>query len=161
MLDRREALISRILAVLQSVEGIVVATRNVRHTNLEIMPAAIVFDTDEHLADHPDSGQWVPPRTPQLMTMRPEIYVIVAGKPSEVGPLLNGLRASIFSAMVQDTAIQGLVGANGRIVLDLVQTALAPGRQMSGEMKIVFAITYPVLLKDLLLEEEPVEDPTP
>ena len=151
MLDRREALIARILAVLQTVDGIVVATRNIRHTNLEVMPAAIVFDADEHLAESPDSGLWVPPRTPQMMTMRPEIYVMVAGKPSEVGALLNGLRASIFSAMVQDADIQSLVGTNGRIILDLVQTALAPGRQMSGEMKIVFAITYPVILKDLTL----------
>lgn len=149
MIDRREQILDRLTDLVAGVEGVQSADRNHTRPDEELLPAVVVFDGDEVVADMPDGpnpNRWRDANAPQMMTMRPEIYVRVASDLSTVGTNMNALRAKIHKAICSDTLLASLVGAdrgkNGRIQLERVQTALGWGRTMEGEMILYYAFSY-------------------
>ncbi len=152
MADRREAIIRRILVVLNETNLFVTVARNSLHMPDEICPGVVVFDADEVVAsDHPDAESWSPPRRPQFMTMRPDICLRLTSKTKDMGSELNRLRAAVYLAIVSDQALHDLIGSNGRMMLDAARTQLAAGRQMTADMTMSFSFTYPLLAKDLAI----------
>ncbi len=141
MLDRREDILVRLLAVCRTVDGVAKVARNEQVTNDWDFPAVIVLDADEE-ADEAAFGRGRPARSPNLVTMTPELYVILGETPEAVGSELNRLRARFIKAVLTDAELGGLVGTNGEIRYQACATGLARGRQMIGEMGLVFSFTY-------------------
>lgn len=149
MLDRREAIIERLVVVCGSVEGIVSAHRHkVRVAETE-KPAVIVYDADE-VAE--EVGHSRPPGAPEMVTLSPEIYVILAETPERVGSDLNAIRRRIYRAVKLDSELNALTyGGDGDIRYEGCATGLSLGRSMEGEMVIQFLFRY--VLDSAELEE--------
>lgn len=146
MTDTRELILDRIADIIAGVEGVLSSSRNNTRPDEERLPSVTVFDGDEAAAEMPDPTRWRDASAPQIMTMRPEIWVRVASNLRTVGTDLNTVRGRIHKALVSDATIIALAGAgrgkNGRIQLERVQTALGWGRTMEGEMILYYAISY-------------------
>ena len=140
-MDKREAILVRLLAICRTVAGVAKVARNEQVADDWDFPAVIVLDADEQ-ADEAAFGRNRPPRAPNLVTMTPELYVILGETPEAVGSELNRLRARILKAVLTDAELAAIVGTNGEIRYESCATGLARGRQMIGEMGLVFAFVY-------------------
>jgi molybdenum cofactor biosynthesis enzyme len=150
MIDRREAILSRIVEVIEATSEFAVVSRNKPNAGEGRMPEAVVFDADEESAVMPDTSRWREADAPQLMTMRPEIYVLIAANAANAGPRLSELRAAVYRAIVEDKELSDLVGRTGRIIMQACRSQFAVGRTMQAELRIEFAITYVLWARDLV-----------
>ena len=142
-MDRREDILVRLLAVCRTVDGVVKVARNEQVADDWDFPAVIVLDADEE-ADAAAFGRNRPAQAPNLVTMTPELYVILGEVPEAVGTELNRLRIRILKAVLTDAELLTIVGTNGEIRYESCATGLARGRQIIGEMGLVFGFTYPL-----------------
>jgi hypothetical protein len=140
MTDRREMILTRLLAVAMSCPGITAAFRNKDEISEKQRPAIVILDADE-VADDADPTLR-PVRSPRRIGMTPEIYILLGGKPEDIGPAINALRASFVKALLTDQDLQALVGTSGDIRYEGCATGLARGRNMEGEMGVSFTFTY-------------------
>jgi hypothetical protein len=140
MTDRREMILSRLLEIAGSTEGIVAAFRNKDEISEKQRPAIVILDADETADDADPSSR--PSRAPRRVAMTPEIYILLGAKPEELGSVINALRARFVKSILGDSQLGSIVGTNGDIRYDGCATALARGRSMEGEMGVSFSFTY-------------------
>ena len=140
MIDRREMILSRLLEIAGSTEGIAGAFRNRDEISEKQRPAIVILDADE-VADDADPGSR-PARSPRRVAMTPEIYILLGAKPEELGSVINALRARFVKSVLGDSQLGSIVGTNGDIRYEGCATALARGRSMEGEMGVSFSFTY-------------------
>ena len=140
MIDRREMILSRLLEIAGSTQGIVAALRNKDEISEKQRPAIVILDADE-AADDADPGSR-PARSPRRVAMTPEIYILLGAKPEELGSVINALRARFVKSVLRDSQLGSIVGTNGDIRYEGCATALARGRSMEGEMGVSFSFTY-------------------
>ncbi len=167
--DRRELILERLATILSGLSipilgGPPPATvtlipagnfaRNRNELDATKVPGILLLDADEVK----DARQQLPPRgqvergvPDQIMRMTPEIYVVldVRGITNQnVGQDLNTARLAILAAVLPDTELQNIVGANGGIVYDGSVTDLARNRTMKGQLGISLTFTYPLKLTE-------------
>jgi hypothetical protein len=157
VLDRLYALLGGLTIPLQGgptgplsiVPGNIVQNRN--ELPKEKVPGIIILDGDEikdpraQLATRGLTETRVPS---SIMKMTPEVYVVLdtRGITNEnVGRDLNTARLAILAAVLPDTQLQNIVGANGNIVYDGCVTDLARNRTMKGQLGISVTFTYPLI----------------
>ncbi len=150
MIDKREAILSRLVEVIEGASVFSSVYRNNPNPNEGRMPAAVVFDADEEAASMPDTARYREAGAPQFMTMRPEIYVLIAANAANAGPRLSELRAAVYRAIAEDKELSDLVGTNGRISLSACRSQFAVGRSMQAELRMEFAFTYGLWARDLV-----------
>lgn len=151
MIDRREAILSRLVEVIEGASVFSRVHRNNPNPTEGRMPAAVVFDADEEAAPMPDLSRYREPNAPQLMTMRPEVYVLIATNAANAGPRLSELRSAVYRAVVEDSTLNDLVGGkNGRIALNACRSQFAVGRSMQSELRMEFEFTYVLWARDLV-----------
>lgn len=140
MADARESILARLVTICGTVTGVQTVIRNGQVTDAAAWPCVIILDADE-------VAQEGEPRRPgpQLVTMTPEIYVVLEDTPEDVGGQLNTLRARLLKAILNDATLKGLTGANGAIRYEGCATGLARGRSMVGEMGVSLSFTYPFI----------------
>lgn len=143
MTDRREQILCRLTELLGTIDGINLVARNRDEISEKSRPAIMLLDADESVEIGPDGAK--PPRSPALISMTPEIYVILGATPEEVGSILNAFRARIIKAILTDETLSSLVGPNGQIRYDGCATGLSRGRSMEGEMGLSFSFIYPLI----------------
>jgi len=140
-MDHRELILSRLVAVLAAVPGVVLAARNRDGLSDRQRPAIVLLDADETARDGEPRGRSGP--SPQIVDMTPELYILLGSTPAAVGSELNALRALVIEAVTTDATLLSLTGRNGRIRYDGCATGLARGRTMEGEMGVSFTFSYP------------------
>jgi hypothetical protein len=162
--DRRQAVLSRLDALLSDIgpivllggpngattiaEGNYVLNRNALPENL--VPGIILMDADEVRnvrQTQPPPGMAQRGVSDQVMSMTPEIYIVLdVRKPQNenVGADLNTARLAILAAVLPDTGLWNIVGANGNIVYDGCVTDLARNRLVQGQMGISITFSYPL-----------------
>jgi hypothetical protein len=123
--------------------------RNCLDPNEARMPAIVVFDADEEIAPLPDTARYKGPMAPQVMIMRPEVFVVLSARAADAGTRLNQLRARIYNAVVTNETLSDIVGTNGRISLEAGRSGFAVERTMSSELRLEFGFTYVLQLSDL------------
>jgi hypothetical protein len=145
-MDRREALMSRLLEVVR-VPGIKKVARNKTDVSGRDRPAVIVLDADEVVDPHSyDRGR--PAAAPLIVMLSPEVYVSVeklastAADEDVLGPMLNSFRMALLRAVLADTVFPELVGRNGEVRYDGCVTDFARGRSMEGELIMNFSFRY-------------------
>jgi len=142
MVDRRENIMERLLAVLQTVPGVAYVVRNRGELESDKRPAVQLMDADEKPEDTPlNRGR--PAFAPNRVRMTPEIYITLSTlDPSQMGPSLNVLRAALLKAVLLDKQLINLVGESGDIRYDGCATDLARGRDMVGQMVVNITFVY-------------------
>jgi hypothetical protein len=149
MTDRREKILARLVEIMETITGVVSVYRNCPDPIEARMPAVVVFDADEEIAPLPDTARYKGPTAPQVMVMRPEVFVVLSARAADAGTRLNELRARIYKAVITDEALSDIVGTNGRISLEAGRSGFAVGRAMSSELKLEFGFTYVLRASDL------------
>jgi hypothetical protein len=149
--DRREEILSRLFEILDDIPGVSTVYRNNPDPNEAKMPAVVLFDADEELADPQPkaSGRGEPATTVQFMVMRPEVHILLSARAADAGTRLSELRSRIFKAIVTDSVLAGLADTNGKITLEACRSGFAAGRAMTSELKMEFSLTYVLRSSDL------------
>lgn len=144
--DRREAILERLKAVMESVDGIKHSFRNQITIPETRRPAALVLDADE-VADESFSPNLnrAAALAPILAIMTPEIFLLLGAKAEDVGPALNTLRIKTIKAVLTDETLVNLC-KDGDIRYLGFATGLSaqPGRSMEAEAGLQFAFRYMV-----------------
>lgn len=156
MLDRREAILVRLLQVAETIEGVTYAARNRLDLSDRQRPAIIILDSDE-VVDAGGAGQGRGATASSIVSMTPEILVLLQDNYDRadaggVGAALNTMRARLLSAVLKDTTLATLTGPNGQIRYEGCATGLSRGRNMEGEMGVAFSFQYPLIISDLEAE---------
>ena len=140
-MDRREAILARLVEVAAGLDGVATAVRNQDEISERARPAIAVFDADE-AADEAAERQDHPGRAPNIVVMTPEVLILLGAAPASVGPALNALRAKLVKAVLTDPQLLALAGVNGRVRYAGCSTHLGHGRSMEGSMGVHFAFAY-------------------
>jgi hypothetical protein len=140
-MDKREAILARLVEVAAGLDGIATAVRNQDEISERAQPAIAVFDADE-AADEAAERQDHPGRAPNLVVMTPEVLILLGAAPESIGTALNALRAKLVKAVLTDSQLIVLAGANGRVRYAGCSTHLGHGRSMEGFMGVHFAFAY-------------------
>jgi len=152
MSDRREAILQRLLAVCEAT-GAPYVFRNRLDLSERQRPAIVILDSDE-VAEAGGAGQGRTPRAPVIVSMTPEILILLQDNADRtgsggVGAALNAIRADLLRAILSDTTLKQLTGPNGTIRYEGCATGLSRGRNMEGEMGISLAFEYPLIISEL------------
>lgn len=142
MADKREQILVRLVEIAEGVSGVIYAARNVGNIDDEDRPAIVIMDADEAADDGDGSGVARGTNAKRRVGLTPEIYILLGDKPEKIGTELNAFRAALIKAVLTDSTLQGIVGANGGIRYEGCATALSRGRSMEGEMGVSFTFTY-------------------
>jgi hypothetical protein len=141
-MDKREAILARLLVVLDAVEGVETVVRNRGEIPADKRPAIELWDGDEK-ADAAAFNKGRPAYAPNLMAMTPGLYLVLASiNPDTIGTELNALRASVIKAVLEDTTLKNLTGASGDMYLSELLTDLNRAMDMKGEMFLGFTFKY-------------------
>ena len=147
-MDKREAILARLVDVAGSIAGIKTATRNQDEVSERARPAIAIFDADE-TADERAEERGHSGRAPNIVEMSPETLILLGGAAESVGTALNNVRAKLVKAVLTDAQLATLVGSNGRARYVGCSTHLGHGRSMEAAMSVQFAFAY-VLRPDQL-----------
>lgn len=143
--DVREAILDRVAAIVLTVPGFVTSVRNRGLRKTESRPACILLDGDETAKLVHEVRGRASRMTPQVMTMRPELFILMPeDRPTNVGigEDLNAKRVALIAAMADDEALAVLLGSNGGVVYNGCVTDLKSGSAVTGQMRLDFAYTY-------------------
>lgn len=149
MADKREMILARIAAITtgaQANAGIVTCVRNRGLMDNDRRPACVLLDGDEkpYTSTQRRAGRSMP-MGPVIMQMVPELYVILKeARPvnENVGLDLNTMRMKLSKAIVEDTELKTLLGANGGINYNGCVTDLKSGSPLTGQMRMDFTYRY-------------------
>lgn len=140
MADKREQILTRIQAILGGIEGLDLVLRNDIEIPEDRLPAAVLLDGDEQTRGG-SFDRKRPAYGPLIMDMMPEIYVLTQNDPAEVGQAISGFRGKIVQALCTDPQLARLA-FEGDIRYMGMQTGLALGRSVQGEMGMMFHVAY-------------------
>ena len=138
-MDKREAILQRLVEIAAGIEGVATAVRNQDEISERSRPAIAIFDADESAAEH--AGEH-PGRAPNIVEMSPELLILLGAKPEMVGTALNALRAKLIKAVLADQQLIALAGSNGYVRYAGCGTHLGHGRSMEGSMNMQFSFSY-------------------
>jgi len=143
MLVRREQILSRVLALLGTVDGVETVARNRGLLDNDSRPALVLMDGDE-AAKTTGAGRGRRQMSASILVMRPQVFIVLKLRQPlnvMVGEDLNAFRAKVVKALAEDPALLTLVGASGDIAYEGCETDLKSGMQVEGQMRLDFAIT--------------------
>lgn len=140
MMDRREEILKRVLAIATATAGIVKAVRNTEDFAEQMRPAAVLFDGGEDASEADPHGR--PINAPRVVTMTPQLLVLLGAVADDVGSDINLIRARLVRAIQTDATLAALT-LNDRGIRYLgCETNLNSGRTTEAEMSVFFALTY-------------------
>jgi hypothetical protein len=145
MSDAREAILSRLVALMATVVGVDSVSRNVIVDDDGSAKRITVMEGDE-IADDSDPVQR-PPNAPRKIHMQPQLILSAQAKFADVGADLSILRGQAIKLIATDAQLIALTinGRSGRYIG--MESDLAFGRAMFGQMALKFDFAY-LLLPD-------------
>lgn len=151
MIDVREDILARLLAVVASIPNIRSAQRNNPDIPEDQLPAALVFDGDEETDDASDLSMR-PANRPTIVRMQPEI--VIAEQANEIGSELTTLRRELIRRVLTDTELNEQIVKTGRFGNGAIrylgcQTDLGWGRALQGALLAQFMFKYTLKPEDL------------
>ncbi len=148
--DKREAILQRMLAILQGVAatfGVDVTPfvlRNRGEIPVEKLPAIVLLDGRETIAI-PATGKGGI-KVPTVYTLLPQIFVVLkptADNSNEgKGEELSDYRMRILKAFAGDDELFALLGTNGELQHLGVDTDFQTGSTMLGQLQLNLSLTY-------------------
>jgi hypothetical protein len=140
MADVREAILSRIVALLGALPNIDQVSRNVLTDDDGNLHRITVMEGEE-IGSEADPVHR-PPTAPRVIHMQPQIIISAAAKSKDIGGDLSIMRGQVIQAIATDSALSALTMNNwgGRYIG--MESDLAFGRTMLGQMALKFQFTY-------------------
>ena len=142
-MDRRLEILKRLPILFKDIPGILRVTRNSVAVEEKGRPEIIINDGDE-TADDQNQKQSVR-RSPNVITMTPEIMIYSTGDNESVSADLHKIRSEILKRVYTDTTIKELTGPNGDVHYDGCEVRFAAGRRLEGEMTLTISFSYPLI----------------
>lgn len=148
MADTRELLLTRLWTIMGATPDIKTFVRNRQLLETEKRPGMVLLDGDEtprlslDLRRLQGRAQLM---APQIVQLRPEIYILLAeGRPrnEQVGQELDAFRIAFLKAVWEDVTLATIVGSNGSMAYNGCVTDLKSGSALTGQMRIDFIINY-------------------
>jgi hypothetical protein len=151
VIDVREDILVRLLAVVASIPNIRSAQRNNVDIPEDQLPAALVFDGDEETDDASDLSMR-PSSRPTVVRMQPEI--VIAEQADAVGSDLTTLRRELIRRVLTDTELNEQIVKTGRFGNGAIrylgcQTDLGWGRSLQGALRAQFMFKYSLKIEEL------------
>ena len=143
MADLYAQVMTRLLAVLKTVEGIATVLDNQLPLSDSAMPALSLIDGEaESWEDDFRPGR--PATAPQHMTARPIVVLTIGGEPGELRRLRKRFYGRVVKAVMGDAELVALTGTDPKGALRHLGSATGQrqGRQITGDMQIDFAFDY-------------------
>lgn len=150
-MDTREQILDRLLVIATEQAGFTSAVRNRGLRTNELRPAIVVLDGDEapvlthgSRSNTAKAGRSMP-MTPEIMLMKPEIYLMLQeDRPTNetLGTELNTKRVALIKAIAEDEELRLLLGSNGNMIYNGCTTDLKSGMALSGQMRIDLNLVY-------------------
>lgn len=152
MIDTRELILARLLAVLGSVTGIAAVVRDALDATGLSRPAAIMQSGDEE-AIAGDAGATVARASRfsamQFMTMTPIVDVYVFADATVTGSVVAAYRTRIIDAVLNDATLRGYVGSNGNIRYRAFALERPSPEARERRASLAIEFTYPFRLADM------------
>lgn len=147
MIDVRENILARLVAIVDGVADFKEVYRNYVDLTEDDLPAAAVLDGDEE-----ESLSKQPPNAPSLIEMTPEIIVFKLAP--QVGPDISVLRRQLVKAVLYDAELNQQIVKTGRYGNGAIrylgcQTDLGWERSMFGALKVNLLFKYALKPDDL------------
>lgn len=140
MADPRESILARLVAIGGTVTDIKTVKRNELGLSETMLPAFVVLDGDETGDDRDPVSRR--PTAPRIVTMTPEIYVLLPDKAADVGTTLNLMRGRVINAIANDADLLALTKDREGGRYEGAATGLSRGRSMIGECGLSFSFRY-------------------
>lgn len=169
MIDQRELILVRLFTLLGELPGIKTVYRNGSELTEAEKPGAVLLDGVETILTNPARRNIVQ-MPPAEFVLRPQVFIVlpmadniktnlnvtvlgtpyaateVGGQPmSPVGPLISQYRATVVSGVLNDQNLVSLVGPNGQIILEGMETDMQTGSTVGAfgaTAMFRFALTY-------------------
>lgn len=147
MVDQRENILSRLVTVCLTVEGVAAAVRNRLDVSKLQRPAVAIFDGAEQLLDAPPGAV----RSEiQRMQLSPLIAVHVRGTDTaDGGGLLSLYRSRLLVAILTDSMLSDFVGKNGTMRYEGATVAAPTAEGNEYRIDLVITFTYAFRLSDI------------
>jgi hypothetical protein len=142
MAEPRELILTRLVAVIAGVTGIMTAVRNQSDIPVSSRPGVIVNDGAEEFLDAPRGEQL---SRVQRVELSPQILILVrADSGAEAGTLLTLFRNRIVNAVLSDTTLRGYVGTVGGMRFEgcAVEPPAPESKEPRMDVNIVFTYTF-------------------
>lgn len=140
MTFKRELILQRLVAIAQEIDGVKTTARDVLHFDDDMLPAIGVLEGDEEAeGDDPVEHE---PTAIRRVTMTPHVVVVGGALPENLGSTLNGIYAKLVRAVLSDDELKLLVLDRIKMRFMGMESDLAIGRQMLGQMAAKFQFTY-------------------
>lgn len=150
MFDKREAILQRMFAILNSIDGPAVIEgmpsifRNRGEVPDDKCPALVLLDGREVIRVSTSGKGGI--QTPTTFTIQPQVFVLLKQRENTnndgVGEELSGFRMKLLKAFATDEDLIAMLGSNGEIQYLGHETDLQTGSTMLGQMQMLFALTY-------------------
>lgn len=113
-IDRREAVLAALLAIANTIQGVVAAGRNITDFKSLSRPAIFINDGAEDIVSQPEG---VSESSILEMEMTPEFQIRIGGNPAQIGTMANRILARFRYRVVTSSVIRDIIGTNGKIFI--------------------------------------------
>lgn len=140
----RADILARLTEIAGAIEGVNYVSWDVISINDDQLPAIVILEGDEEAnEDDPVSR---PPSAPRRVMMTP--HIVIAGRrfkgspAQDIGPNLNALYAAVLKAVMTDATLASLTLDRDGVRFLGMESDLAVGRMMQGQIAVKFGFTY-------------------
>jgi hypothetical protein len=150
MIDVREQILERLPVVCAGVTGIGAVARNRLDVPGLTRPAVLIMDgVEETSLDRPAGGIKRFSQI-QFMELTPEIRILLrADDGTDAGAVTSLFRRRVISSILNDAALQAIMGANGIIRYGGCSVPEPDPQTKEPRLDLTFVFTYPLRLSDL------------
>lgn len=145
-MDKREAILARLMEVCAGLTGIVSAARNVLDVPALARPAFVVQDGSEERLDAAISDNR---SGAGRFELNAQCWLLIRGGANDVGPLMSLFRARLLSAITADAALRSLTGTVGGIRYDGCTVSEPTPESKEPRMDLNFTFVYTLAMSDL------------
>lgn len=153
MIDRREAILARLMEIFSEVPGIKTAARNREDVSggKSTRPAIIMHDGAESTSGLNNR----PLRSPHdMMVLTPQIFILLGDRSSVVGTDVSQYRSTLIPIIYGDSILRNLIGG-GRGAGDIHYTGCGldttTGETREARLEVNFEFTYTLDINELTL----------
>ena len=146
MADLREAILARLLAVVETVPNIRTVLRNYTDISDDRLPAALVLDGDEDVVSGNERSSRSP-GGPLVVEMTPEIQIVEQS--DTIGSDLTAFRGQLIKLVLFDATLLQQTGSNGKISYLGCVSSFGWLERQYGALQMRFSFKYPLKPDDL------------
>jgi hypothetical protein len=141
MTDRREEILQRMLAILNSVADGISVYRNRAAMEDKELPAYVLLDGTEERGIVPTQR-----RGQQQMIVVPQVFYVPVPPENQmnegIGEALSLHRSALLKAIMTDGPLAMLAGDNGYVEYRGMETDMQTGAEVQGQFRLSFAVAY-------------------